>query len=50
MSGPTIPLKSRFMVNSLYSNKISECVTKLKNITDIVIVYINWGERLLFTK
>ena len=43
--GNAIPKKSKFMVNTINNKKLEDCVTKLKQETDFIIVCINWGDK-----
>ena len=44
-AGNNIPTKSKFMVNILSKKKLEDCILKLKQITDFIIVCINWGNK-----
>lgn len=44
-SGSSLPSKSKFMVNTINKNRVEELVGKLKNVTDFLIVCINWGDK-----
>ena len=44
-AGNSIPTKNKFMVNTISKQKVENCISKLKNETDFVIVCINWGEK-----
>lgn len=39
----SIPKKNQFMINTITTKKIEDCVQKLKEETDFVIVCMNWG-------
>ena len=41
----SIPKKNKFMVNTINKQKLDDCVTKLKQETDFIIVCINWGDK-----
>ena len=41
----SIPKKNQFMINTITTKKIEDCVQKLKEETDFVIVCMNWGEK-----
>ena len=44
-AGNSIPTKSKFMVNTLNKKKLEDCISKLKQETDFIIVIMNWGEK-----
>ena len=44
-SSSSIPKKNAFMVNTINKKKLEECISKLKQETDFIIVCISWGEK-----
>ena len=44
-SSSSIPKKNAFMVNTINKKKLEDCVSKLKQETDFIIVCVSWGEK-----
>ena len=44
-AGNSIPTKNKYMVNIINKKKLEECIFKLKQEADFIIVCMNWGEK-----
>ena len=44
-AGNSFPTKNKFMVNTINKKLLEDCLAKLKQETDFIIVVMNWGDR-----